>query len=184
VRRGPRTAAFWHTLDVVSEIAADRERFPVQPGNFGGPLPGIDREIDWTVLAWESTFNQTSFDRDQKGRVAAVKAQGDGVMVTFKTESWKEPTFNCKETNRIDRITADGRVEYRQICTRTGTETVKVTPRPVWIRKDLAAGIKPGVFMKYRIDDKPKPAQGFPREVYADEAQKKLVQYWGFPVKP
>ena len=138
---------------------------------------------DWMVQAWEATFNQTSFDRDQKGRVASVKPDGDGVVVSFKTESWKEPVFKCRETNKVHRITADGRLEYRQHCVAAGTETVKVTPRPVWIRKDLAAGITKGVFMKWRVDSKPSPAQGFPLEVYADQAQTKLLSFHGFPIK-
>lgn len=180
-RRGPRTAAFWATLDVVSEIAAEKFRFPVQPGNFGGPLP--DRGA-WMVAAWESTFNQIHWDRDQKGQVATVKAQGDGVMVTFKTRSWKEPVWKCKETNRVDRITPDGRVEYRQSCVAAGTQVVKETPRPAWIRKDLAAGIKPGVFVTMRLDTKPEPDQGYPLSVHADAGQTRLVQYQGFVVAP
>ncbi|MBK9036593.1 MAG: hypothetical protein IPL61_35980 [Myxococcales bacterium] len=181
-RRGPRTAAFWATLDVVSEIAAEKFRFPVQPGTFGGPLPAIDRDHDWMVKAWEATFNQINWDRDQKGQVAKVVAKGDGVVVSFKTVSWKEPVWSCKETNRVNRILPDGRVEYRESCVAKGTQTVKNTPRTAWIRKDLASGIKPGVFMSMRLDLKPDPAQGFPLEVHADQAQTKLRAYWGFPV--
>jgi hypothetical protein len=182
LRRGPRTAAFWQTLDVVAAIAADRTKFPVQPASFGGPLPRVRPDDDWMHVAYEATFNETNWDRDQLGRVTAVKPDRDGVMVSFKTETWKEPVSKCTETNRIDRITAEGRVEYRQRCVAAGTRTVKVTPQPVWIRKDLAAGLKPGVFMKWRRDNKPKPAMGFPMEVYADQAQTKLIQFWGFAV--
>ena len=183
-RRGPRTAAFWNTLDAVAEIVKDKTKFPVQPNRFGGPLPRVEGQDNWIHVAVDATVNKTSFDRDQKGQVAAVKPQSDGIMVSFRTESWQEPVFSCKDTNRIDRIMPDGRVEYRQSCVATGTQTVRDTPRPAWIRNDLADGIKPGVSLTMRVDGRPSPAQGFPIEVHADKARKRLIQYWGFPVVP
>jgi hypothetical protein len=186
VRRGPRTAAYWAAVDALGKIVEDKPKFLAKPQRFGVRLPELTGDDNWIHVAYESTFNQTSFDKDQKGQVAGVKAQNGGVVVSFKTQSWQEPTWNCRETNKIDRISADGRVEYRQSCVATGMETVHATPPTVWIRKDLAAGIAPGVTMEFRVDNKPtyggKGGQphGFPLEVYAG---KKLVAYYGFAIR-
>jgi hypothetical protein len=182
VHRGPRTAAFWAAMDRVTEIVKDKTKFLAQPARFGAPLPRLELEANPIHVAYEATFNKAHLDRGAKGTVAAVKPQGDGVMVSFRTESWQEPILDCHDTNRVDRILADGRLEYRQSCVSRGTRTAHSTLRPVWMPRDLAAGLKAGVVMSLQIDDTPSPPQGFPLEVYADAGKKHLVQYAGFPV--
>ena len=177
-RRGPRTAAFWHTLDVVAPIAKDNPKF-VQASQFGAPLPSDNNLGSWMHKAHESTLNNTRFDRDQKGQIASMVASGDGFTIAFKHSSYQAPTWSCQDTNRIDRITPDGRVEYRQSCVQTGTHTVNDTAQSAWIRKDVAEGLKVGMVLEMRLDRKPDPLEGFPMETYS---AKQLVQYWGFPL--
>jgi hypothetical protein len=181
VRRGPRTAAFWHTLDVVAELGKDKPKKQfVQPEQFGGPLP-YEYGDTWTKKAYEMSFNHTSFI-DQKGQIASLARQGDGFLVTFKRETYEEPTLDCHDTDHIDQITPDGHVIYRQSCRAVGMHTVDATALPAWIRASFAAELKPGMFLELHLDERQKPYEGYAKAVYADKAHKYLVQYWGFPV--
>ena len=181
VRRGPRTAAFWHTLDVVTELGKDKPKKKwVQPEQFRGPLPQEWGDT-WTAKAYDMSVNKTSF-MDYKGQVASVRHERGGITLVFRRDTYQEPTLDCHDTNRISRIDPDGRVEYQQSCRQVGMHTVDVTPEPAWFRGELAAVIQPGMDVEFRLDSRKQPSEAYPTAVYADKVHKRLVQYWGFPV--
>ncbi|MBI5548562.1 MAG: hypothetical protein HY901_32160 [Deltaproteobacteria bacterium] len=183
VERGPRTSAYYQAMSKLNEVLADQERFPLDPRWFYAPVPDVggDREA-WTYQAYEKTFNQISFGNSE-GKVKDAKPQGTGVLLTFQTATWNEPVYDCKETNRIDRITADGQVVYRQICNPAGTKKVSQTPQPALLPKEMAESIKKGMMVKLTTNQNKQPHFGFPVAVFQDQDQKQLVSSYGMSVK-
>ena len=183
VQRGPRTSAYYQAVAKLSEVLADQERFPIDPKWFYGPVPDSGGEEDaWTYQAYQKTFNQISFGKSE-GKVKDASPKGAAVLVTFQTAAWNAPVFNCKETNRIDQITADGRVIYRRDCKPAGTKKVTETPEPALVPKELAEGIKKGMLVTLSTNQNQKPHQGFPVAVFQDEAKKELVSSHGMLVR-
>lgn len=110
--------------------------------------------------------------------------QGDTVVVSFKTEKWKEEQFNCKNTKQVWRIESSGEVKYHQECWSTGWKTVSHTERPIIIPADTADGLRAGMFLLGKADypftnDKNQQRLGYPTAVYDSAAKKKLVSWYG-----
>ena len=79
------------------------------------------------------------------GKVTAVVRRGNQVMVRFQDDvsSWTKGT-GCYETGRIDSISRDGRIVYREHCTGSKTMTSRRKVPPVMMLASEAAGITPG----------------------------------------
>ena len=76
--------------------------------------------------------------------IKAVTEKDGNVIVTFKTVAagTEYVTTNCWNTNRIERITSSGRVEYEEKC--EGYErSVTNTEEPIVVPKSFAAGLAP-----------------------------------------
>ncbi|MFP2929905.1 hypothetical protein ACLESO_32865 [Pyxidicoccus sp. 3LG] len=109
----------------------------------------------------------------EKGTVASVKKAADGmVKVTFKKEKLKEPVWDCKETNKIDRIDDSGNLVYRQDCKFKKWQTVVIEVNPVTVEERFASALKAGryaeiitfddrVAMPLRVFDTPKRGKLF-----------------------
>jgi hypothetical protein len=116
-----------------------------------------------------------------RGTIAALAPQKDGrQLVTFKTETIVRDVGTCTTTNKINRINADGTIEYWQDCKVTGQEKEKVTPHAIYVAKDLAAGLKPGRMVSYFWQggsfDKG-PSDGTIHTIWAD-AKRKAIAGW------
>ena len=79
------------------------------------------------------------------GKVTAVVRRGNHVTVRFQDDvtSWTKGT-GCRETGRIDSITRDGRIVYREHCKGSKTITSRREVPPVTMLATEAAGIAPG----------------------------------------
>lgn len=79
------------------------------------------------------------------GTVAAVVRRGNQVTVRFRDDvtSWTKGT-GCRETGRIDSITRDGRIVYREHCTGSKTMTSRRKVPPVTMLASEATGVAPG----------------------------------------
>jgi hypothetical protein len=174
--RGPRAAVYYAMVEKLAEIKADRARFPVGPADLGhSPKIPLARHVHM------QTINIPG--EEDKGVVASVKAEGNGVVLTFKKERWKEPAQICEDTSKIWRIDESGRVLYFKKCRANGFETMEHTAKTIWVPKVHAAGIKAGSFVRFEFaygEQAPGNALfGMVREVYASKKQNKLVNFYG-----
>lgn len=106
-------------------------------------------------------------------------AKDEMIKVTFKKETWTEQLYNCKETNRIDRISDDGRLVYREICTPAGTKKHELKEEPVLVEKRFAGALKAGRFLEMRVTTGAERI-AMPLRVYAAKDKKQLSGYLGF----
>ena len=118
--------------------------------------------------------------KETQAVIAAVApAKDDMVKVTFKKETWVEDLFNCKETNRIDRIGDDGKIIYREICHPAGTKKHELKEEPVLVEKRFAGALKAGRFLEMRVTEGGDRV-AMPLGVYATKDKKQLTGYLGF----
>ncbi len=110
---------------------------------------------------------------------SVAPAKGDLVKVTFKKDVWIEQLYNCKETNRIDRIDDNGKLVYRQSCTPAGTVKHVDKEEPVLVEKRFAGALKANRLLEMRVTSGGERV-AMPLTVYADKDKKKLVGYLGF----
>ncbi len=156
--RGVRTA-IWHALTAAPiEFDTNRGADPL-----GLPAP--------VTLYANGTASSSA------GTIAKLKDTGDAVEIAFKKETWKETVCKqWKETNRIDGISADGKLVYRTKCVKTAVETRSSTQEPVTVAKVYAAGLKVGVAASFvRNSD----GSGYPVAVFGDKKRTKLVGAYG-----
>lgn len=165
---GPLDAALWGSLQA---IAAHRE--------------DIDGAADFRGASFASRprFDyRARFGGRDGGVIAKVAAAKDGVVeVRFKKESWMEPVYKCRDTNRIDRVEFEGnraKVIYRQSCVQTGERKVSKQLPPTPVDARFASALKPGRFAVMRLASD--TTTGFPQEVWDSKARKVLVGYLGF----
>jgi hypothetical protein len=118
--------------------------------------------------------------KETQAVIAAVApGKDDMIKVTFKKETWVEQLYNCKETNRIDRISDDGKIIYREICSPAGTKKHELKEEPVLVEKRFAGALKPGRFLEMRVTDGANRV-AMPLRVYATKDKKQLSGYLGF----
>jgi len=171
--RGPRFASYYAMLERYGDLKAKDPSFPLEDNQVGFWIREPNPTMAYT--AYEQTFNKTGVIMARSGRIKSVKKTGKGTALTFKTESWKEPVWDCKETRKIDRITADGRIVYRQNCKKKGTKTVKSTVEPFTVPPSLAAGLKAGQFMSASVEFTKGGNIGIPLVVYKSKKQDKVL---------
>lgn len=80
-----------------------------------------------------------------EGKVAGIARRGNQVTLRFRdlVSSWEEGT-GCYETGRIESISRDGRITYREHCTGSTRKTERHEVPPVTMLASEAAGIAPG----------------------------------------
>jgi len=118
--------------------------------------------------------------KETQAVIAAVApSKNDLVKVTFKKETWVEQLYNCKETNRIDRIGDDGKIIYREICKAAGTKKHELKEEPVLVEKRFAGALKAGRFLEMRVTQGA-DRMAMPLSVYATKDKKQLTGYLGF----
>jgi hypothetical protein len=143
-------------------------------GNVSSPVPmGYGRHDQVTV--------------EKAGIVAKVEKKGDNVYVTFKTDKWSEDEENCHSGSRIVMFERDGTPIYEWICKRTGRKVTRSsTSEPFYTTAEMAKGIAPGVFVRYRTGSERDAANifaGTPAEVWKNQDMKVLVAIYGVLAK-
>jgi hypothetical protein len=103
------------------------------------------------------------------GVIASVSKSSDGTSkVTFKTERYQYTQQKCVETNKIDRVQADGKVVYRQDCHDAGKAWAETTPGALeHVPAACTAGLKVGRAVY--------PDKDMPGQVFVDKAATKLA---------
>lgn len=168
---GPRDAVLWGALQ---SVAAHRD--DIEGGSdFNGASFASRPRFDYGK----------GFGGSDSGVIAAVSAdQGGLVTVKFKKESWMEPVYKCKETNRIDRVefnnSGDAKIVYRENCVQVGQRKVEKLLPPTNVDARFAAALKAGRFVMMRMpSNNGGSSNGFPEQVWDTKARKKLVGYFG-----
>jgi hypothetical protein len=161
---GPRAAARWAAMQYLSEHADDFGDFSISGGMARSSLDvgGRGGAPDSGVVA----------------KVSAPDADGL-VSVTFKTESWMEPVWKCRQTSKIDRLEWDGdkvKVIYRENCVEAGKKKVSRTPAPVKVDARFVGGLAAGRFAEV---DYWRDGTGAPIQVWDSKDRKKLLGYFG-----
>ncbi|MFT3770674.1 MAG: hypothetical protein QM820_35055 [Minicystis sp.] len=89
----------------------------------------------------------SSVQRHERLTIKSVEKKGGAVLVSFKTESWLEEGWSCRDTNRVDSIYWNGteaKVQYQQQCTSIGMVRKEKTYDPAWLEGKYAGVLKPG----------------------------------------
>lgn len=129
VRRGPRTATLsdWMHTDV---------EFDQRGLSLPHLLSSVVRE------------SNVYFPDVVAGIVASVKETEGFATIEFK--SVKENRIDCvnyRRTNRVRSVSSAGYVEYEEVCAGKGKVVVDRTPSALRVRKALAHGVKPGMYL-------------------------------------
>jgi hypothetical protein len=175
---GPRAAGAAAANAALAKILADNPKFGLRSFGRGGSSWREDIEMPAHLAVTGTHPYQTD------GTVATVKPQKDGkVLVTFKTETLVHDTETCVDTKTIQRIDANGDIEYQRDCRVTGTEKEKVTPLPIFVDAAFAAGVKPGRLVTYVWTggsfDKPGTQEPGAIMMIWTDAKKKTLAGWG-----
>ena len=95
-------------------------------------------------ISWESLI-PTGQVGPVEGKVAGLDRRGGQVTIRFQdiVSSWSEGT-GCYETGRIESISRDGHITYREQCTGSTTKTERHKVEPITMIASEAAGIAPG----------------------------------------
>jgi hypothetical protein len=106
----------------------------------------------------------------ESGRIEKVKKTGDAYVVTFKTEKWEEPDYECKNTGRILGWDHDGKPQYDWKCDVKGwhTESFQLEPR-AFSERAGGAELKAGMIVKLLSADVNGAAKGAPRPAFLIE---------------
>jgi ribosomal protein L37AE/L43A len=173
--RGPRLAVYHALVDALSEIRADRERFPLEVRDLPS-MPPMEIWSDVYKLASGSVLAM----QKAAGVVKKVTTVEDGVIVDFATEAWTEDDWNCVDTNKVFKIDA-GRVIYHQSCKKVGKRTVKRTAPSIWIPSAYAAAVRAGAFVdfEYDMNKKHDKAIAMPRVVFKNKQRTALLAAYG-----
>lgn len=178
--RGPRAAAYYAIANAIGAADKDRPRFPVHPKD---AYDGSNGSISLYSKAANLWINKVDTDRGTKtGVVKAVKHQGDSVVVSFRTVSWREPRYSCHSTGRIKRIDSNGDIIYWEHCHKAGYRHMKATPQTIQVSKAYAAGIRRGALVKFKKSFTRGVARGMPVAVWRSKAHRHLAAYFGAPL--
>ena len=111
--------------------------------DFGDGRYVYDWHDDFKIY-WESLLPQGKVGPIE-GKVAAIDRRGKEVTIRFadRVSSWEEGT-NCRETGRIESISRDGHITYREHCSGSTTKVERTKVEPVTMIASEASGIAPG----------------------------------------
>lgn len=154
---GPRMAAHWATIDagidepsMQSKVSwcksmEQRKDLAVERATFLSADPDRVSSLD------EGTGDE-GVDRSHiidTGKVASVKATKDGLLVTFKKETWMAPTWSCTTSGKIVMFESDGTPVYSRDCKIVGQhqESFQLDPH-VFDQASTTTKIKVGQIVK------------------------------------
>jgi hypothetical protein len=84
------------------------------------------------------------------GRVERLVPSSNGVTLHFKKERVPVVDVRCHETDKIDTITDEGKIKYREVCTYTPKGMTWSQPQPITV--DEATGVTAGRFVRIAQD--------------------------------
>ncbi len=151
------------SLGVVAEMAAHADEIPGADRVGSSFSSGFRFGNRWAIMS----------KSEVEAIIKAVSPKGRDAQVTFKTEKWKQDTWNCRETNKVDAIGEGGKLVYRQDCAFAGQVTRSSTTEPVTALAGYTGGLAPG----RRVTFVTSASGAIPKEIWDG---KKLVGYRGF----
>lgn len=87
-----------------------------------------------------------------EGTIVAIKKHPDGsATLTFKKERHVWAQEDCRDTDKIDRIDSEGKVEYVQVCTPAAPLVVTRLQDPVTVSADTAQFLKVRQWVQFVI---------------------------------
>jgi hypothetical protein len=189
--RGPLTAAYLAYVDAWNELSAGQAKQAFDPtrramaSGTDGSLPQPRRNPMGEAPLTDSRFGHENAlrpaDKRSGGVVKGVEKKGDVATLTFRTEKFMVPDYECVETNRIDRITADGQLIYRQQCTKVGEHEEESTLSPLQVPAWTVAGIGAGTYVLplWASSNGGANGHGFILEAYDSKARGKRTSLLG-----
>jgi hypothetical protein len=187
---GPRAAAHYAAIEALLTVRKDETRFPIEPAEgywFPLPSPGYDNYVKGHL--GQALTSQTQFlppESAETAIISDVKPNGDHVVVSFEKVTRKVREQECRPTNRIESIGANGHVFYYEECRYTGKILTIVQKEPeVAIRKEVALGLERGRVLLFEVDHKSSlggPKEAYPFMVATDPELEKPVAYHGFAI--
>jgi hypothetical protein len=185
--RGPRSLAYYAVVDAIAEARKDRPRLLLDLTNFyqsGGVLGG-NTNVDPKDFELTGHAPREDEKSGNQGVVGSTKKVEDGLQIVFKKVTLKWPDYDCRDDIRHPlKVNSDGKIEYYQNCKATGSvSTQDMTPNPIVISPLLAAGVKPGAFVRF-VEVSAKAKNGNPFAVVAftknKSDDKKINSFFGF----
>lgn len=102
------------------------------------------------------------FDTSSPFTVRSVATKGDQIELRFEADVWEERQQSCVETNIIDRITWEGKIEYRVDCKSLPPIRHTDALPPMLVSKAVGEGVKKGNVVVIATDaGKPTIVYGF-----------------------
>jgi hypothetical protein len=146
---------YFAQLDALAVDAEKAEKFPNLVGTKYSSVHPTDlrpKEPWSTELDKKWLYSQSDLRRFQtrEGRVAKLDKSKQGTVIHFQKERVPVVDVRCKETDRIDTITPEGKIKYREVCTRTPKGHTWSIPEPITVSE--ASGVKAGHFVRIGID--------------------------------
>jgi hypothetical protein len=119
----------------------------VRPGDLGADAPWSSNQLDekWRFQVAELTRFQT-----REGRVARVEKTSKGAVIHFQKERVPLVDLKCSETNKIDRIDREGKIQYRSECIAISRGQGWSNPAPVTV--DDANGVTAGRYVRVGLN--------------------------------
>jgi hypothetical protein len=189
--RGPRYLAVAHTFE---QSLDQRDKL--------GPVlsvPVLQRVLSrgqlFGLMSESGIANQILHDKEhpredknyphmEEAKVATAKAQKDGtVELTFKTEKWIEPDWECVTSNRFDQFAADGTPIFFKDCKVVGHHTATFNLGPRTVEAFSAEGVKPGLIVhtvSVDTDKKGTPHAAVVELFQPGKSDPTLLRYYGF----
>jgi len=170
---GPRTAA--HVATVAA--AAGMKQAPFRPSDVLPELdhshvvrhPGRSERRADDADDDETSEPTASEHRAPAHVVLAMTPAGKrgAVKLTFVRERVLVPVESCRETNKVNRVLPDGKLEYRRVCHDAGKEWRDETPSPITVPASCKAGLAAGRAVNLERD--------LPTEVFADKSGRRVL---------
>ena len=140
----------------------------VEPIRFGGYLWEAEDRFPNYAEVIDAKVERAS------GFVKAIKKAGDVATIEFKgSSSVVDEPFGCRDTNRLERISSDGRLEYETICQYRKKKVFHKPPPPVKVPVAEAADLKAGELLLLMVG---KGSEGF---IVKSTKDKTVVQLRG-----
>ena len=166
--QGPRGQAAIAAVQKIKEIQQDNPRF-ASDGNMMFFM-GTVGEGDLTVPGGRCAEGSSI--------VKSVAIAGDRATITFKPVTWKEKSYRCVDTSRVNRIDfSSGRVFYVQSCTFLGWSKMSKTTPPLSTSAAYARHIAPGELLVFGRRETTNT--GLPYLSFRDAEQTQLASVYG-----
>ena len=142
-------------IDALAGDAEKAEKFPNLVGTKYSSVHPTDLRpaSPWSTPLedkWQQHKGELVRFQTRDGRVARLDKAKGGTMIYLQKERVPLVDVRCHETNRIDSITREGKIVYREVCTSTPKGMTWSSPSPVTV--DDARGITPGRFVRIATD--------------------------------